>query len=502
MEAARVLAGFTLSEADILRSAMGKKDRVKMAQQREKFIKGATAKGIAESMAEQLFDRIAMFASYGFNKSHSAAYAVISYQTAYLKANYPLEYMTSLLIHMEGNADKVATAIVDCRARGIDVLPPDINCSREDFAIVEGGIRFGLAAVKNVGAKAVELIVQERAANGDFKSLQDLCDRVAGLQDVNRRVVESLVRCGACDALGERNQLLMNLEDAIARAESARRDRESGQVSLFGEEVVSEANLRPAEPMPDEEKLRQEKELLGLYLSDHPLRRIAAELARLTDASAVEITSELQDTEVRVGGLVREVRRVVTRKGQIMAYAQLEDLTGPIDVILFPRVYEQYRQLFELEKVLVIQGKVDARAGGSRAANGAPAPDPEEEAADVVESASIVADLVWLWDDPECAPVDRREVVHLDVPAGDEQTLDKVLAVLARHPGQAPVFLHVQLPGHQVTIQAGDRFQVAAGAALEADFEALFERRVTRLETVRPRAQQGSNGHANGRGQR
>jgi DNA polymerase-3 subunit alpha len=502
MEAARVLAGFTLSEADILRSAMGKKDRVKMAQQREKFIKGATGKGIAESMAEQLFDRIAMFASYGFNKSHSAAYAVISYQTAYLKANYPLEYMTSLLIHMEGSADKVATAIVDCRARNIDVLPPDINRSREDFAIVEGGIRFGLAAVKNVGAKAVELIVQERAADGEFKSLQDLCDRVAGLQDVNRRVVESLVRCGACDALGERNQLLMNLDDAIARAESARRDRASGQVSLFGEEVVSEANLRPAEPMSDEERLRQEKELLGLYLSDHPLRRIAAELARLTDAQAVEVTSELQDTEVRVGGLVREVRRVVTRKGQIMAYAQLEDLTGPLDVILFPRVYEQYRQLFEPEKVLVIQGKVDARAGGTRAGNGSAAPDPDEETAEAVETASVVADLVWAWDDPDCAPVDRRQVVHVDVPVEDEQTLDRVLAILARHPGEAPVFLHVQLPGHQVTIQAGDRFHVAAGAALEAEFESLFARRVTRLETVRARAQQNGNGKANSRGQR
>src|SRR5439155_10477758 len=229
MEAARVLAGFTLSEADILRSAMGKKDRVKMAQQREKFVQGAMAKGIVESMAVQLFERIAMFASYGFNQSHSAAYAVISYQTAYLKANYPLQYMTSLLIHMEGNADRVATAIVDCRGRDIDVLPPDINQSGPDFSIVGGAIRFGLAAVKNVGARAVELIVQERNQNGSFTSLQDLCDRVAGIQDVNRRVLESLVRCGACDALGERNLLLFNLERATARAESARRDRESGQ---------------------------------------------------------------------------------------------------------------------------------------------------------------------------------------------------------------------------------------------------------------------------------
>jgi DNA polymerase-3 subunit alpha len=222
---------------------------------------------------------------------------------------------------------------------------------------------------------------------------------------------------------------------------------------------------------------------------------MAPELARLIDTQAVEVTSELQDNEVRIGGLVRDVRRVVTRKGQIMAYAQLEDLTGNIDVILFPRVYEQYRQLFEPEKVLVVQGKVDARAGGNR--NGAASqPDPDEESAEGFESASIVAEQVWNWDDPECAPVDRRHVVHLEVPAGDDATLEGVLAVLARHPGDAPVFVHVQLPTHQVTIQAGERYHVTAGAALEADFETLFERRVTRLETVRPKAQSNGNGRA------
>src|SRR5438045_7703765 len=180
---------------------MEKKKKDEMAKMRVKFIAGAVSRGVTEPKATEIFDLMAFFAGYGFNKSHSAAYAVISYQTAYLKANYPLEYMTSLLIHMEGSADKVATAIVDCRARNIDVLPPDINESGPDFSILEGNIRFGLAAVKNVGAKAVELIVDERKLNGRFKSLQDLCDRAAGIQDVNRRVLESLVRCGACDGL-------------------------------------------------------------------------------------------------------------------------------------------------------------------------------------------------------------------------------------------------------------------------------------------------------------
>src|SRR5947209_151355 len=306
MEAARVLAGFKLSEADILRSAMGKKDRVKMAQQRQKFVKGAVAKGIATDLAEHLFDRIAAFASYGFNKSHSAAYAVISYQTAYLKANHPLEYMTALLIHMEGNADRVATAIVDCRIRGIDVLAPDINQSRTDFSMSENRIRFGLAAIKNAGRHAVESLVSLRQGDGRFKSLEDLCERTSAIQDVNRRVLESLVQSGACDSLGERSRLIAALDHAISRAERARRDRESGQTSLLDmvgspEEQADDYGLTiDVAPMAGEEKLRLEKELLGLYLSDHPLRRISAELARLSDTQAVEVTSALQETEVRV----------------------------------------------------------------------------------------------------------------------------------------------------------------------------------------------------------
>jgi DNA polymerase-3 subunit alpha len=347
-----------------------------------------------------------------------------------------------------------------------------------------------------VGARAVELIVEERERNGLYKQRRDLLKRLAGIPDVNFRVIDSLIRCGACDALGERNALLFNLQEAWESAVRQKRDEDAGQSSFFDLPEL-EVDEVPADviPMSSDEKLRAEKELLGLYLSDHPLRRLAPELARLTDTQAVEVTSELQDSEVRVGGLVREVRRVVTRKGQIMAYATLEDLTGSVDVILFPRVYEQFRQLFEPEKVLVVQGKVDARAGGGR--NGAASqPDPEDEAVEGFEAASIVAELVWNWDDPDCAPVDRRQVVHIDVPAADDATLERVLEVLGRHPGDAPVFLHVQLPGHLVTIQAGDRFQVAAGAALEADFETLFARRVTRLETVRPRAQANGNGRA------
>jgi DNA polymerase-3 subunit alpha len=503
MMAARELAGFSLSEADILRAAMGKKDKAKMGKLRTKFIAGAIERGIAQATADPLFDSIAKFAEYGFNRAHSAAYGVIAYQTAYLKANYSLEYMTSLLIHMEGNADRVATAIVDCRAKNIEVLPPDINRSHVDFSMSDGRILFGLAAIKNVGQHAVESIVQRRDSEGPFKSLEDLCERTTAIQDVNRRVLESLVQSGACDSLGERNHLMAALDHAVSRAERARRDRESGQISLL--EMVgspeTEANdyglLIDVAPMAGEEKLRLEKELLGLYLSDHPLRRISAELAKLSDTQAVEVTSALQDTEVRVAGLVREVRRVVTRKGQIMAYAQLEDLTGSVDIVLFPRVFEQTRLLFEPDKVVVVAGKVDARAGSTRATGAAAAASVDPELEPDVEVASIVADMAWLWDDPECLPVSRRQLVHVRLPSGDAGLAERLETVLARHPGTDEVVLHVVVGSREVTVQA-DRYHVLAGPALAAEIDELIGQAATRLETVRPKAQ--SNG--NGRGRR
>ncbi|MEO8745268.1 MAG: DNA polymerase III subunit alpha [Candidatus Dormiibacterota bacterium] len=503
MMAARELAGFTMSEADILRAAMGKKDKVKMAKLRTKFIDGAVERGIADSTADALFDGIAKFAEYGFNRAHSAAYGVVAYQTAYLKANYPLEYMTSLLIHMEGSADRVATAIVDCRIRGIDVVAPDINHSRADFSISDARILFGLAAIKNVGQHAVETIVSLRDADGPFKSLEDLCERTAAIQDVNRRVLEALVQSGACDTLGERARLVAALDHFVNRAERARRDRESGQTSLLDMVSAPDAGgddyglLIDVAPMAGEEKLRLEKELLGLYLSDHPLRRIEAEIARLSDTQAVEVTSALQDTEVRVAGLVREVRRVVTRKGQIMAYASLEDLTGTVDVVLFPRVFEQVRLLFEPDKVVVVQGKVDARAGSTRAngSNGSVPVDPDMETE--VETASVVADMAWLWDDPECLPVARRQLVHVRIPSGDAALPERLEAVLARHPGTDEVVLHVVVGRREVIVNA-DRYHVLAGPALAADIDELVGQAATRLETVRPKAQ--SNG--NGRGRR
>jgi DNA polymerase-3 subunit alpha len=454
------------------------------------------------------------------HNSHAAAYAVVSYRTAYLKANYAIEYMTALLIHLQGSLDKVAATIVDCKKRGIEVLPPSVNESREDFTITGAGregsngerrIRFGLGAIKNVGRSAVEQIVLARESGTPYKTLDDLCERIAGAQDVNARALEALVRCGACDELGERNHLLAGLERARQRAEQARRDRESGQTSLFG---LVEAPVERAadygivaEPMPPEEKLRNEKELLGLYLSDHPLNRIEADLARLTDAQAIQVTTEIQGSEVRVGGLVREVRRVVTRSGQIMAYVGLEDLTGTIDVTLFPRAYEQFRHLFEPDTVVVVQGKVEPARPGGRSRPSSPAIDEElDTEEEEVEQAAIIAEAAWAWDDPECAPVRRQQTTHVDVPGGaDPGVVDQLASVLTRHPGSEDVLVHFQLRGTEVTVQVGERFRVAAGPPLKEDLDSLFGQEVTRFETVRPRAQptgrNGRNASGNGRGQ-
>jgi DNA polymerase-3 subunit alpha len=311
-----------------------------------------------------------------------------------------------------------------------------------------------------------------------------------------------LIRCGACDVFGERALVLASSERARQRADRARRDRESGQTSLFGlvEEIVegpSDAGLR-VPPMGAEEKLQNEKELLGLYLSDHPLNRLQARLSELTDAQAIDITTELVGREVRVAGLVREVRRVVTRRGQIMAYAQVEDLTGVMELTLFPSIYEQYLRVLEPDRIVVVQGKVEpARGGGPRNRPEEEVPDPDQ--LEEAERAALLPDFVWAWDDPECVPVDREFEVHVDLPEVEPALLDRVCAEISSHPGPAPVLLHFTVENGSVTVQAGERFRVEPGPALQAALDELLGGPVTRFETVRPRAAPAAaNGNGNG----
>jgi DNA polymerase-3 subunit alpha len=486
MQIASQLGGFTLGEADVLRQAMGKKKKEEMAKMRAKFIAGATGRGVSEAKANEIFDLMAFFAGYGFNKSHTAAYAVISYQTAYLKANYPLEYLAALLNNEAGNYDRVAAAVLDCHARDIDVLPPDINRSEAGFSVHEGQISYGLAVIKNVGGKPIDLLLAERAAHGPFRSLLDLCLRVDP-REMNKRVLESLIRSGATDSLGERACLLASIDRVTDRAAQIIEERESGQTSLLA--MLPESDelddpraglVEDIPPMPQEERLRAEKELLGLYLSDHPLKRIEHELHRRVDTYANQVTPEMEDLEVRLGGLIKTVRPVVTKTGRPMAFVQLEDLTGSVEVIVFSRLYEERRQLLEADGIVIVRGKVDARTTNA---------DDEERS----ESAKVIADEIIAFDAPAEDGWVRNQLVHLDVPA--EATADQLARlqeILSGAPGPDRVLMHLQREDGLVDMELGDRFRIQGagpdGTRIQREIDALFSRPVFRLEVIRKKA--------------
>ena len=486
MNIARQLAGFSLGEADVLRGAMGKKKKEEMAKMRAKFIEGATNRGVSESKATEIFDLMAYFAGYGFPKAHSAAYAVISYQTAYLKANYPLEYLAALLNNEAGNYDKVAAAVLDCHAREIEVLPPDVNSSEAGFSVQEGKIRYGLAVIKNVGTHAIELLLNERRTNGPFKSVLDLCVRVDP-REMNKRVLESLIRSGATDSLGERGRLLASIDRVSDRATQIISERESGQTNLFGMLPEADEMDDPAAglvsmmpPMPDDERLRGEKELLGLYLSDHPLRRIEQELHAKVDTYANQVTPEMEDYEVRIGGVIKAVRPIVTKTGKPMAFVQLEDLTATIEVIVFTRLFEESRALLLSDNVVIVRGKVDARSAAGE----------DEERGEV---AKIIADEILAFDDAGHESWVRNQVVHLDVPAeATAEQMEALQEILGRCAGPDRVVLHLQRADEVVDMDLGEKFRVQggglAGDRAQREIDALFSRPVWRLEVIRRRA--------------
>ncbi len=366
MEIAARMAGFTLGQADLLRRAIGKKKLEILDEQQELFISGCIKNGYSKELADKIYDLILKFASYGFNKSHAAAYALIAYQTAYLKANYPTEYMAALMTVYYSNSDKVALYIADCRRMGIEVLPPDINESETHFTVVgEKRIRFGLAAVKNVGLGAIESIVAARQAK-PYVSMRDFTSRI-DLHSCNRKVLESLVKCGAFDSLGgHRAQYLAILEDALAQGQAVQRERENGQISMFSlmetsvqEELLTD-NLADIEPFTDKERLSLEKEMLGLFISGHPLepyRPILEKMPRLTKCAELADTGD--NHQVRVGGIIVAVRQFYTKKNKQMAFVKLEDLTGGVELVIFPDLYERHSAMFVEDNLVLIEGRTD-----------------------------------------------------------------------------------------------------------------------------------------------
>ncbi len=364
MQAAIQLGGFTPGEADSLRKVISKKQTEKLAGYHKKFVEGAVEKGIERKTAEDIFNDWEGFAHYGFNKSHAADYGVIAVQTAFLKNHYPLEYMTALLSQSKNESEKVAFYIADCRAMEIEVLPPDVNASCWDFSIEDRGdqpsaIRFGLGAVKNVGQGPVEVICEARESV-PFKDINSFARRV-DLRKVGKRALESLIRVGALDEFSERRSLLEGMDTINAISESHFRAKESGQLSFFGnvEGLEEEIRLPSISSLDPREKLEWERELLGLYLSDHPLSAYQSILKNSITHYTGQLMEAEHQSQVAVGGIITNLRTIMTRKGQEMAFATLEDIQGAVDLVIFPRTWSHHQKLIRNNEVMLARGKVD-----------------------------------------------------------------------------------------------------------------------------------------------
>jgi DNA polymerase-3 subunit alpha len=364
MEIAKQIAGFSPAEADDLRKAIGKKIHALMASLKEKFLEGCAATGTTPSVANQLWKDIEASQDYAFNKSHAAAYALIAYRTAYMRAHHPREYMAALVSSVMNTKDRVPFYVNACDEMGIEVLPPDVNESQLDFAVVEGKIRFGLSAVKNVGEPAARAIIRAREESGPFASIWDFTERVDP-QASNKRALESLVKCGALDSTNAtRKGMLEALEAALSHGQRTQTDRLLGQSSLFGEEEKLDNVPIGTDEFEKNELLRLEKEVLGLYVSEHPLHSIRDQLRRKTDCSLADIERRRDGEVVTVGGIVSALKHLTTKKGEPMVFMRLDDVTGGAEVVVFNSVYAQSRELCVTDQILVVKGRIDHKQEG------------------------------------------------------------------------------------------------------------------------------------------
>ncbi len=465
MQIASALANFSLGDADLLRRAMGKKKPEEMAEQKEKFLKGAQSNDIPLKKAEKIFDLMAKFAEYGFNKSHSAAYAFISYQTAYLKTHYPVEYMASLLTHEMGNTDKVITFIQDCREHGIAVLPPDINESFSNFSVVDTkAIRFGLAAVKNVGVAAIESVIEARKRIGNFKDFQHFCQEI-DLRKVNKRVLESLIKCGAFDSLGvTRSQALYLLEKVMETASRIQKEKEMGQSSLFGEApIMTQKNPQndPSSMIPEwssKEKLIFEKESLGFYITGHPLTDYINDLKARASVDTTTIRSAEDGKEVSFGGVVSSLKETITKKGDRMAFVTIEDLKGTVPVIVFSDLYRRVHALLKGDEPLFIRGSTDTGEDG------------------VKVIAREIAPIRYVRD---TGSLFLQREVHFHIPAGHvtRRQLEDLKTLLRGHGGDSMAFVHLiglQEGKGETILKLPEELKVNPTDALMKEVDQLF----------------------------
>ena len=457
MKIASTLADFSLGDADLLRRAMGKKKPLEMAQQKEKFLAGAKKNKIEKGKSEKIFELMAMFAEYGFNKSHSAAYAIIAYRTAYLKAHHRIEFMAALLTSEKENTDKVIRYISECNDKGIAVLPPDINEGFNNFTVSDDKIRFGLAGVKNVGTQAIESIISSRETDGRFDSIFDFCERV-DLRKVNRRVIESLIKCGAFDYTGVyRSRLMAALDEAMEVAQTIQRDRASGQMNMF-DVFRDKCKVKPGPKYPDidewpeNEILASEKEILGFYITGHPLTRYKQDLERYANTDTDNVAGFDGNGEVRIGGVVSAIKEINTRKGDRMARITLEDLKGSIEIVVFPEVYKESSSALKGDEPILVTGTLTI----------------EEE------KPKILAKGVM----PLCEAKGRIGIdVHFTVktPSVTKKQLERLREIFLNHPGKSGVFLHLLIPNRSETIiSLGDDLRLTPSDLLINEVDALL----------------------------
>ncbi len=458
MKLASVLAGFSLGGADLLRRAMGKKKPEVMMELRGKFISGSLQNKIPKEKAGKMFDLIEHFAGYGFNKSHSAAYAIIAYQTAYLKSHYPVEFLASLLTCDMDNTDKIILYINECREMGIQVLPPDVNESFKDFTVVENCIRFGLAAVKNVGQSAIEAILKAREKQKRFSSLHEFCQKV-DQRTVNKRVIESLIKCGAFDSTGAKRWELMNdLADVMESAQRIQKDRELGQKGLFGFDEIYESNHKAengktnVNPWEENETLAYEKETLGFYITGHPLANQKRQLDRFTNCDSQTIAEMNNGRQINIGGIIIKVRTQMTKKGKIMAFITLEDLAGFAEIIVFPDVYKSSESILKTDNTILVKGHKDTST----------------------ETIKIIAkDIIPLSEAAE----NWTGKIHVNIQTAGLETdfLEKIKSILEAHRGKNDVLLHLISPdGKSISMNASSQLKVAPDDKLILEIEELL----------------------------
>jgi DNA polymerase-3 subunit alpha len=441
------LAGYEPGEADQVRRAVSKKKQADLIKHRGGFIQGAMKHGgLTEEAANQVFDAFEFFANYGFNKAHAADYAAIVCQTAYLKAHYPVEYMTASLTIERGNSEKVAGLIAECRRLGIEVLPPCVNHSAVEFTIEGDSIRFGMGAIKNVGEAAIELILQARQEGGPFTSLDDFASRV-DLRQVNKRVLECLIRAGALDCFGSRVGLLNSLDTIMAVSSQTHQAREAGQLTMFdmgcgvqAPKVAIDAGQENGDGASLKQKLSWERELLGVYVSEHPLHKWSRTLAGMVTAFSTELTEELAGQVVTVAGVVQDIRRLSTKRGDTMAFVKLEDLQGTLEVVVFPRTLRETEPLWEEGKIVLVRGKVDSKGEGAKL---------------LCESATDQINHVEVAQPPEPPAPPMRLVVEFQRSGDlerDRQCLRKVVQAAAGYAGQDELSLLVREGARTVRI--------------------------------------------------